>query len=273
VSRQGWKRLQPQLDLLALFTQQLSRYLGQAVQLHRTHAQELTEQRDWQQLETRKLVHEVNNPLSIINNYLHILGMKLGKDNPAAEEISIIKEEITRVGDILARMRDIEVPGTREEGVLHLNQVIQELFRLFEKSLLRPNGIEAELNLDESIPPLLLGAGAVKQVLMNLVKNAAEAMPEGGRLRVSTRDRVHKNGNLYVELQVCDTGPGLSDQVLTALFKPVVSSKKDHSGLGLAIVKNLLDRLSAEVSCSSTAAQGTRFQILLPRTLAENERR
>ncbi|MEJ2201346.1 MAG: ATP-binding protein [Desulfuromonadaceae bacterium] len=174
------------------------------------------------------------------------------------------------MADLLARMRDVAPPAEEEGAILDLNRVIEDLFRLFDKSLFQVRKITAELDLDKGIPKLSLPAGAVKQILMNLVKNAAEAMSEGGTLRVSTRDRIYKNGSQYVELQVCDNGPGLPDQILSSLFKPVASTKQDHAGLGLAIVKNLLDRLSAEVTCSS-ATTGTRFQMLLPRTVEKSD--
>ena len=102
---------------------------------------------------------------------------------------------------------------------------------------------------------------------MNLVKNAAEALPEGGRIHLATRDRIHKNGAFFVELRIGDNGPGLPERVLNGLFTPVASAKPGHAGLGLSIVKQLLDQLGAEISCASSPEAGTRFQILLPRTL------
>jgi signal transduction histidine kinase len=107
----------------------------------------------------------------------------------------------------------------------------------------------------------------LRQVVMNLVKNAAEALPKGGRIDLATRDRIHKNGALFVELRIGDNGPGLPEHVLNELFTPVTSTKPGHAGLGLSIVKQLLDQLGAEISCASGPTTGTRFQILLPRTL------
>ncbi|MEJ2201345.1 MAG: hypothetical protein P8X63_10090, partial [Desulfuromonadaceae bacterium] len=91
LSKARWQYLLQQLDLLDLFSQQLAHFLDQVMQLHHSQQQQLVEQLDWQRLETRKLVHEANNPLAIINNYLHILGQKLGADSPASKEIAVIK--------------------------------------------------------------------------------------------------------------------------------------------------------------------------------------
>jgi nitrogen-specific signal transduction histidine kinase len=267
VSRQHWQSLANQRDLLKLFARQLARFLDHASQALRAQRQQLDEQRDGQRLEIRKLLHEINNPLAIVTNYLHILALKLGEENPAAGEIAILKEEIVRIGDLLARLGNLDGQPPTEGGPLQLNRIVSDLFKLFDQSLFLSRGIRAELELDEEIPPLALSSGALRQVIVNLVKNAAEAMPEGGVLRLTTRDRVHKNGALFVELQIRDSGPGLPEEVLAVLFTPVASTKPGHSGLGLTIVKNLLDRLSAEISCSSTPTAGTRFQILLPRVV------
>lgn len=265
ISAQTWQMLASQRLLLSLFSQQLSRFLDDVYQACLEQSRKLDDQREMQRLEISKIVHEVNNPLAIINNYLHVLSLKLGQDHPVNNEIAIIKEEIVRVGDILVRMRDSDLPEPPEEGHVSLNRTIHELFKLFENSLFKSQQIKTTLELDEAIPMLTTGGGAIKQVVMNLVKNAVEAMPEGGTLQVLTRDKIHKNGALFVELQVCDDGPGMPEQVLSKLFEPVASTKPNHSGLGLTIVKNLLDRLSAEIFCSSSASSGTRFQILLPR--------
>lgn len=271
ISSGHWTRLAAQRELLNLFARQLSRYFGHSLQMREGVARRQDEQREWQRLELLKHIHEANNPLSIINNYLYALSMKLGEQSPASEDITIIKEEIARVGEILARMKNLGGQDLAEEqGLVHLNRIIRDLLKLFEGTLLERGRIETHLDLDDEIPPLRLSSGAIKQVLMNLVKNAAEAITEQGTLHIATRDRIYKNGRQFVELQIADTGPGLPAAVLNGLFRPVVSHKKDHSGLGLVVVKNLLDQMSAEISCSSSSA-GTRFQILLPRILPESD--
>lgn len=219
------------------------------------------------QLRVRKIVHEANNPLGIINNYLHILGMKLGEAHPVKAELDIIREEIERVGKIILRMRDIPEETELHEKSVDLNQLIADLNRLFQPSLFIPNNISASLDLDRSMPAIRTQRNHIKQILTNLVKNAVEAMPEGGRLAITTRDRAYLNGKAHVEIEVIDDGPGIPTEIMARLFTPVASTKDtSHSGLGLAIVKNLMDELSGTINCASGPRQGSRFQLYLPRT-------
>ena len=107
----------------------------------------------------------------------------------------------------------------------------------------------------------------MKQILTNLMKNAVEAMDQGGNLTITTRDNAYINGKAHIEIQVIDSGPGIDTEIMDQLFTPVTSTKDStHSGLGLAIVKNLMDELSGHISCTSQAGQGTRFQLFLPRS-------
>jgi len=251
---------------LNLFAGQLAFLLLQARETEAARDAEESAGRQWRNLEVRKLLHEVNNPLAIITNYLHVLGLKLGEGGPT-RELAVLREELARVGDLLARFKDLEQPPAPREERLELNRTIADLCAIFAEGLFQGKKIRAEFDRDESIPLLALSPGALRQVVMNLLKNAAEALPEGGRIHLATRDRIHKNGDLFVELRIGDNGPGLPERVLNGLFTPVASTKPGHAGLGLSIVKQLLDQLGAEISCASSPEAGTRFQILLPRTL------
>jgi len=267
VDADTWERLRPQTWLLTLFTEAAVKRLLHQREQAAMEQQRRQEQREQFQLEVRKLVHEANNPLGIINNYLHILGMKLGDDRQIQEELTIIKEEIERAGSILLRMRDIPEKLEHQSELVDINDLIRDLVKLFRASLFASHRIEARLVLDEKIPPLPLNRGKLKQVLTNLIKNAAESMPQGGgELTITTQDDIHMNGMTYVGIQVDDNGPGIPTDVLQHLFTPVASRKGGaHSGLGLAIVKNLMDELSGSINCVSNAESGTRFQLFLPR--------
>jgi len=107
-------------------------------------------------------------------------------------------------------------------------------------------------------------------VLTNLLKNAAEALPPGGRVRIETHDGVVLDGRPQVQIVIADDGPGLPDDILQNIFTPVASAKgPPHSGLGLVIVKNLLSEMNGSIVVQSTPERGTRFEILLPRELPD----
>lgn len=230
-------------------------------------AQEQTSQKDSiqasYQLHAKKLIHEINNPLTIISNYLYLLNLRLGKDG--ADELNIIQSEIERVSQIAIRLAD--VPETSDSGVkdrINVNTVIQDLSQLFQLGILKNFNISCALELDSQMPVIHNNSGKLKQVLTNLIKNAAEAMPQGGSIRISSKSRFFLGKQCYVEIVIADTGPGLPQHVLDNLFTPVSSAKGLHnSGIGLTICKNLMDEMQGLISCSSSPT-GTTFQILLP---------
>ncbi len=258
--------LEGELNLLGLFASEAAQTLLNQREWERQQLQAIDEERAAFRLEARKAVHEANNPLGIINNYLHILGMKLGEEHPVQEELSIVREEIERVGKIILRIRDIPAEIEQQARTVDVNPLIEDLDRLFQSALFASRNISSTLDLDRSIRGIRTQRSHLKQIMTNLVKNAAEAMEPEGNLTITTRDNAFLNGKAYIEIQVIDNGPGIPAEIMQQLFTPVTSTKdSSHSGLGLAIVKNLIDELCGHISCTSNAGQGTRFQLYLPK--------
>jgi signal transduction histidine kinase len=267
ISKNQWTELSQQKQLLTIFAGEAAEML-QRQQNMLSHQQQIIEdERANFHLEARKVVHEVNNPLGIINNYLHILGMKLGEVHEARQELDIIKEEITRVGKIILRMRDIPDELEQQVKSVDINQLIKDLYKLFQSSLFPMHNISTELDLDSNIPYLDTQRGHIKQILTNLIKNAVEAMPKGGKIGIETHANAYINGKEHIEIQISDSGPGIDKEIMDQLYTPVTTTKgSSHSGLGLTIVKNLIDELSGSINCTSNSGSGTRFQLYLPRT-------
>jgi len=224
------------------------------------------EQRDPQQQKIREVLHEVRNPLSIMNNYLSILSHKLDHDKPAQEDVQTIKSEIERVSLILNRLTEPENPAA-DIAPVDLNNVITELSQIFQTSLFPNKKIKFSLALDERIEPLQSNANAIKQIYTNLINNAVEALSANGKLMVYTYDHVNVDGKEYIELVITDDGPGIEAYILSRLFTPVDSTKgEEHAGLGLTIVKNLVTEMHGSISCRSND-KGTSFHVLLPKQL------
>ncbi len=212
----------------------------------------------------REVLHEVRNPLSIMNNYLGILSFKLENDKPAQEDVATIKTEIERIGQILNRLTHSD-ETTDKTSPIDINAIIADLTHVFQTSLFASKNIQISLDLDERIESLQSNANALKQIYTNLIKNAVEALPANGQLMVYTQDYVNVDGKEHIELSVADDGPGISSNILPQLFSPVDSTKgDDHAGLGLTIVKNLVNELHGSISCRSSD-KGTSFHILLPK--------
>lgn len=215
----------------------------------------------------RATTHEINNPLSIINNYLFLLLQQLDTEK-AKEQIKIIQEEIGRVGILVSGLEDLHTTEKEQKrGHIQINELINTLHGLLYITLFKPRELKLHLDLDAELKPIASVGSNVKQILINLLKNAAEALPAKGEVRITTKDRVYKNQRQYVEIEIRDNGPGMDNEILANIFQPVHSTKQGHSGLGLSIVKHLLDEIDGEIHCSSSG-DGTCFQVFLPRILA-----
>jgi signal transduction histidine kinase len=118
--------------------------------------------------------------------------------------------------------------------------------------------------LDSTLAPLLTDKDKLKQILINLLKNASEAMPDGGEITLSTQELLVSDEGKYLEIRVQDNGPGLPEQIRRDLFRPVKSTKAaGHSGLGLSITAQLTKELKGRIHCRSNF-RGTEFIIALP---------
>jgi len=249
------------VNMLRMFANHAGERFYLAQQSLRDGNQQLS--REEQQLKLRKITHEISNPLTIITNYLGILSDRLVKENQAQKDISIIREEINRVGDILIKLTDDNSANKQSAGT-DINREIQDLVSLFSASLFLTQEIHCHVDLDDRLKPQAITRSYIKQILINLLKNAAEAMPEGGEIFISSNHQVNVNSKHYTEIIIRDTGRGLDEALLPHLFEPSgLSRANQHPGLGLSITKTLVDELQGTISCRNTKG-GAQFQILLP---------
>nr|WP_294864683.1 HDOD domain-containing protein [uncultured Pseudogulbenkiania sp.] len=212
-----------------------------------------------------RLVHELNNPLAIIRNYVSILeAASAGKGAPQPE-LAIVREEIDRVAHMLRAAREQQTEGESARGPVKLNRIVEDLATLFRGSIPFAGLVDIRLDLAEALPDIVSDRDRLKQLLVNLIKNALEAMPQGGHVTLSTAAwGLGEAGASHVEIRVEDNGPGIPKEVLAQLYQPVASQKPgSHQGLGLAIVGQLVRDLNGLINCRSDQ-QGTRFQVLLP---------
>jgi signal transduction histidine kinase/HD-like signal output (HDOD) protein len=219
------------------------------------------------QQHARKVVHEAGNPLSIIKNYLKIVSQKLPVDNAADQELGILREEVDRVALILQRLGDLgEIAPARES--VDINGMIDGMLAVYGESLFCSQGVTVEKDLAPALLPITGDRDSLKQILLNLWSNAADALGSGDRFVISTTDHVVFNGRCYVEIRLSDSGPGLPRDVMERLFQPLDGRRRPgHCGIGLSIVAALVESLDGLIMCRSSAGKGTSFVILLPRNM------
>jgi PAS domain S-box-containing protein len=221
------------------------------------------------------VAHDFNNLLTVINGYCDMLTSELPPDDASYEVVTEIRTAGERAaalsGQLLVLSRK-QVVQTRE---VNLNDIIREV----EKMLGRVIGedIQLESALSPTLGCVLADPGQLHQILMNLVVNARDAMPNGGSLLIETMNLDLEQGFIgphaevqagrYVQLKVTDTGTGMTQEVLSHLFEPFFTTKKagEGTGLGLATVYGIVQQCGGSIWVYSQPGQGTNFTIYLPR--------
>jgi len=205
----------------------------------------------------REAVHEANNPLTVIKNYLHLLGLKQGAEN--AGELGLLRQEIDRVAGILHALREPEAADNSASG-LDLNALVSDMHRILEGAFCHGQEAGKQIRLQLALAPdpvPVLASG-------NALKNAVEAIERGGIIVISTRTNVWQQGCLYGQLTVTDDGPGIAPALLQQLFSPGLTTRPGvWKGSGLSIVKGLVESQQGQISCQSDRS-GTALTILLP---------
>ena len=210
------------------------------------------------------LTHEINNPLQSVIGCLGLAQESLdaGEEEDLAEYLTIAHNEVRRVARIVARMRDLGRPRSREvqKEEVEINALLSEALALVWKRC-KEQGIEIAWEPDENLPTLVLDADQIKQVFLNLLLNAIEVMPEGGLLRVTTHTDDERHG---VQIEIADTGPGISAAALPYIFEPFYSTKEQGMGLGLAISQRIAHEHGGDIQAVSQVGEGTTFRLWLP---------
>ncbi len=208
------------------------------------------------------VAHEINSPLTGILTFSHLLMRKL-KDNPEMQkELELIVRETTRVSTIVRGLLDFARESKPQKRPCQINELIIHTLSLVERQAAFQN-IKIIKNLDQQVPILLVDTNQIQQVFMNILLNAADAMPEGGNLQVSS---LYQPGDDYVQIIFTDTGCGIPTENLDKIFDPFFTTKSDKkgTGLGLAVSYGIIERHRGHIEVQSTVGQGTTFVIKLP---------
>lgn len=226
------------------------------------------------------VAHDLNNVLSGIVSYPDLLLLDMPDDHPRREIIETIRKSGLRAADIVQDLLTLARRGVVTRQRLNLNELIQEYSTSPEyRKLLEfyPN-IEVSFDLQEQVGPLMGSPTALKKVIMNLVSNAAEAQPEGGRIFVASRNRYIQEtlqglqpvaAGKYIVLKVRDEGEGIAPEDLQRIFEPFYTKKvmgRSGTGLGLTVVWGTVEDHGGTITINSTPNTGTTFEIYLPET-------
>jgi nitrogen-specific signal transduction histidine kinase len=212
------------------------------------------------------IAHEINNPLEAIKNALYLLTNKISPDDPNAKFLQIATKETDRVSRILRQMLGFYRAPKMERT--DINRLIEESEALIEKHL-RQNRIRIENDLDAQLPLVVASADQIKQVLLNLMLNGQQAMPDGGTIFVSTRVSHGADPEFLmsdsVHIQIRDTGHGIPEEYLPHIFEPFFSTKDEKgTGLGLWVSQGIVQAHGGSIKLRSREGRGTTFSVALP---------
>lgn len=213
------------------------------------------------------MAHEIRNPLFTISGFANSLMRTEGLDENAREKLSIILTESRRLDEILKALMNFTRPTEAQVAEVNVNALVTATMDVMRLPC-DNQGVEAIITLDDSVALVRANPDLIKQCLINLIKNALEAMPSGGKLFVTTA--MHRK---FVLLSVEDTGVGIPAEIRDKIFSPFFSTKGKGAGLGLAQTHKIVDELGGEVDLASREGIGTKVSLLLPPLLkvAETE--
>ncbi len=209
---------------------------------------------------TSQLAHELNNPLYGIMNTLELMKTEIPPHNRRRKLLEMSLSETMRLSDMLRKMLSFSKPDQVRKKPLDVNQVLEEILMLHEKQL-QEHSILIRTNFDSALPPVYASSDQLRQVFLNMISNARDAMAGGGTLTVSTTGRADK-----VIIRFADTGIGIKPEHLDKIFETFFTTKESVKGvgLGLSVCYGFIKDHGGDITVESRPGEGTTFTISLP---------
>ena len=212
-----------------------------------------------------KVAHEINNPLGIIKNYLLLIRRSTEGNEQVDDYVDVVGDEIDRMARIVSELLDFHRPGGEAYHRIDLIEVLDDVLRLMERKIATNN---IELIRGFGLLPVWINGAPdnLKQVLINLVINACDAMPEGGRLAIKL-----DIGDESIRVEVCDTGTGIPPEIIPRIFEPFFTTKDPGkgTGLGLSVCYGIIKKHRGTITYKNIETGGC-FEIVLPKAKAND---
>ena len=205
--------------------------------------------------------HELRNPLGAIKNAAYYIKGKIAKSELGQKEprvmefLDIMDDEVNTSNKIINDLLGFSRIGKPSVSPTRIEKVIEDA--LSHTAI--PENIELTKRLDTDLPEVNIDPDQVHQVLVNMILNAVQAMPEGGKLTIGAREK-----NEFLEVKIADSGCGIPEEAVGKIFDPLFTTKAKGIGLGLAVCKSIIDRHGGYIEVKSKVGRGTTFSIKLP---------
>jgi signal transduction histidine kinase len=212
------------------------------------------------------IAHEIRNPLTSIKILIHSLADPGATESSREKDLNVIESEIERVNKIIRQFLDFARPRPPALVPADARRLVDETLALAGYEI-ESQGVELEREDERDLPPVPMDREQMKQVLLNLILNALQAMPGGGKLRIQTALVGAEEGaqaDRAVEIRVRDTGGGIPAEIRNRIFEPFFSTKEEGIGLGLSVAQRIVEEHGGRIRVESREGQGTTFAVLLP---------
>jgi two-component system, sporulation sensor kinase E len=210
------------------------------------------------------VAHEIGNPLNSLNIHLQLIERELG-DLPAGKQeglrelLDIARKEVGRLDQIITQFLRAIRPTKPNLARALVQDVLKDTLEFLQHEI-RDRDVLVEVESPEPLPPIQLDPAQIRQAFFNIIRNAIQAMPNGGLLKISLAE-----GDRFLSISFKDTGPGIPPEELGSLFEPYHTTKAEGSGLGLMIVQRILRDHGGQIEVHSEPRVGTTFTLYLPR--------
>ncbi|MEK7396451.1 MAG: ATP-binding protein [Candidatus Poribacteria bacterium] len=203
---------------------------------------------------TASIAHEIRNPLTSMKMIVQILKRKLHDDESSKESLQVVLDEIDRLNIIVSSLLDSARPIELNARQANIIEAMNEVIRLMDPNIRHRNIEISVIKQSENVPETMIDVERMKQVFMNIIINAMQAMPKGGTIIVKYDFDANNN---EIAIEISDTGVGMSEEVLKHVYDPFFSAKSSGTGLGLTNAKKILDLHDANIQIESVEGQGT----------------
>jgi two-component system NtrC family sensor kinase len=209
---------------------------------------------------TSQIAHELNNPIYGIMNTLELLKTEIPPESRRRKILELSLSEIQRLSEMLRNMLSFSKPEEEARKRINLNDLLEGILLMMERQL-RESNIRVVSDLDHEIPQVMASTNQMRQVMLNMFKNAKEAMPSGGTLTVRTAKEDQK-----VSVHIQDTGVGIPEEIRNKIFEAFFTTKQKVKGvgLGLSVCYGIIKDHGGDIKVESEEGKGTTFVISLP---------
>jgi PAS domain S-box-containing protein len=211
------------------------------------------------------VAHEIGNPLTSISTFAQLL-REMATDEFTQSSLDIINNHIRRITEIVRQMSTFSRADSLNIKFVQLNDVVNSTLDLMRFDKRMKSTIEIGVVLDPALPKTMIDEGQLSQVFINIILNALDAMPDGGKLTVATRPGADDQGRDSIMIEFADTGIGISKHEIEKIFDPFYTTKEagKGTGLGLSVSYNIVKRFKGDIKVESESGKGTVFTIILP---------